>query len=812
MKRISIVLLFILLLCNSYTFAQSAGMLTGTITDEKEQPVGFVNVAVLEAATDKVITGAIADMNGNFAITVPAQGKYLLRLSALGYVEMRTAPFEVTGAGFSKDFGKLQLQQDVKALKEVQVQTMRPTVITEADKMVVSVEGTALAGGSTAYEVLTKSPGVWVDQDGNIQLNGKAGVQVMINGKRSYLSGKDLQNLLQGMSAENIKDLEIITNPSARYDAEGASGVININLKKNLQTGINGSVYAGYQYNNLSTYTAGGEVSYKSGKWNSFAGVDAARRMRYRNMEMKRIFLNEDGSKSSFDQTGYEEVERAEPSLRLGTDYDFDEKHSLGVMANIILNRSDNLFQTDSYLRDGNVANDLYIDALNTAEGTYGNSTFNLHYLGKPDTLGTTLSADLDYAHITSNDDFEFKNRYVPLGGSEPTQQELLLSENPTGYNIYSAKVDYTKPLAKAAKLELGAKASHVVSDNELRFYETSDNTKIPDPRRSNHFIYKENIYAAYASLSVDLGKKWSVQGGLRAEQTESQGHSLTKNQKTDRSYLDLFPSVFVQQKVTDNYQISYKYSRRINRPDYENLNPFIFYLDPYTWAQGNPNLKPQYTNSFELIQTLKQTYNLVLGYATTKDFIAEVPKQNPEDNTTVFQQQNVKDLNSATATLVAPVHISNNWEISNNVILMYQEYTNMSDDKLVVNDQVTAIAQTTHNIMLPHSLRLEVGGSYQSPAVYGLYNVGEQWWVDAGLKRSFLDDKLTMTLNVTDIFKSRVLNVDTSLNGNINSIEQYHGARGVRFDIRYRFSKGSKFESKKRNVNLDELNRTGAN
>lgn len=812
MKRFYLLLPLLLFLCSGYTFAQSAGMLTGTVLDDKEQPVGFVNVAVLEAITAKVITGAIADMDGNFQIMTPAKGKYILKLSGLGYVELQTPAFEVTGSNFSKDFGKVRMKPDVKTLNEVQVQAMRPTVTTEPDKMVVSVEGTALASGSTAYEVLAKSPGVWIDQDGNIQLNGKAGVQVMINGKRSYLSGKELQTLLQSMTAENVKDLEIISNPSAKYDAEGASGVININLKKNVDTGMNGSVYAGYQYNNLSTYTSGAEVSHKRGKWNSFGSLDLASRQRYRNMEMRRIFLSQDGSTSNFNQIGREESERFEPSLRFGTDYDINDKHSIGLMGNIITSNSENFFQTDSYLRDVTTGDNLYIDALNSADGKYSNSTFNLHYLGKLDTTGTTLSADLDYVHINSRDNLEFENRYVTLGSDEPAVQELLLSENPTGYDIYSAKIDFTKSLSKKTKMELGAKASYVVSDNELRFYETPDNRKTLDPKRSNHFIYKENIYATYANLNTSLGERWTLQAGLRAEQTESRGNSLTKNEKTDRSYLDLFPSVFLQQKVSDNYQIGYKYSRRINRPNYQSLNPFIFYLDPYTWAQGNPQLRPQYTNSFEMTHTLKQTYNLILGYAVTKDFMAEVPNQNPEDNTTVFQQQNVQDMKSARATLVAPVKISNNWDISNNVIVMYQEFTNPVNGKMVVNDQVTAIAQSTHNIQLPQDIRLGLGGNYQGAAVYGLYRVEPQWWVDAGLKRSFLNDRLTLSMNVTDIFKSRIMKVDTELNGNVNAIEQYWGNRSFRVNLRYRFNKGSEFESKKRNVNLDELNRTGGN
>ncbi|PRY09671.1 outer membrane receptor protein involved in Fe transport [Pontibacter ummariensis] len=812
MKKNLFLLSLLLLFCSSLSFAQNTGKLTGVLLDENAQAVGFANVAVLDAATAKVVTGAIADMDGKFLIQTPAKGKYLLQVSALGYVETQTAPFEVSGPAFSKDFGTLVVKADVKALAEVQIETMRPTVTTHPDKMVVSVEGTALASGSTAYEVLTKSPGVWVDQDGNIQLNGKTGVQVMINGKRSFLSGKDLQNLLQGMTAENLKDLEIITNPSSKFDAEGASGIININLKKPQDSGMNGSVYAGYQYNNLSTYTSGADLSLKNGKWNSFGSLDLASRMRYRDMEMHRVFSNEDGSKSKFDQTGYEEEERLQPSLRLGTDYEINDRHSIGVMSYLTFNESDNIFSTASYLRNPNAADDLYIDAANVAESSYRNGTFNLHYLGKLDTAGTTLSADLDYVHIQSENASEFRNSYLRLADSRAAVQELLISENPTGYDIYSAKVDFAKQLGKTTKLELGAKASHVKSDNELRFFETSDGRQVPDPNRSNHFIYKEDIYAAYANVSAKLGQHWTVQGGLRAEQTESRGRSLTKNQTTDRSYLDLFPSIFLRQKISDNYQIGYKYSRRINRPNYQMLNPFIFYLDPYTWAQGNPYLKPQYINSFEVTQTLKQTYNLVLGYAMTKDFIAEVPEQNPEDNTTVFQQQNVKDLKSATATLVAPVRLSNKWEISNNITAMYQEYTALANEELVVNDQFTVIGQTTHNIMLPKGFRLEVNGGYQGPAVYGMYSIKQQWWVDGGLKRSFMNDRLAMTLNVTDIFKSRVLDLDTNLNGNINAIKQYRGDRGVRFNLRYRFSKGSAFESKKRNVNLDELNRAGGN
>lgn len=799
--------------------AQSGSMLSGTIADEKGQSVGFVNVAVLDAASAKIVTGAIADMDGKFEIKSPAAGTYLLKLTSLGYVETKTAIFTVSGPEFSKNFGKIQLKSDAKTLKEVQVQALRPTVITHPDKMVVSVENTAMASGSTAYEVLTKSPGVWVDQDGNIQLNGKAGIQIMLNGKLSYLTGKELQTLLQGMSAENIKDLEIITNPSSKYDAEGASGIININLKKNIDFGLNGSVYGNYTYNKLNSYSAGTNFGFKQGKWNTTASLDFANQLRYRDINTNRIIMDK-GERSTLLQDGYDESERISPSLRFNTDYDITDKHSVGFMARLAHTTSSDVFLTETNQTLQNAAENKLIDARNGSDGTYRNGTFNLHYSGKLDTAGTTLSADLDFVNLVNDDQAEFFNRTIFLSGNQADATELLQNDNPTKYNIYAAKIDFTKPLTKTTKLELGAKASHVISDNELQFYVVNDGRRNLDPNRSNHFIYTENIYAAYANLSAKLGDKWTMQAGLRAEQTESEGDLKDKAPINKRSYLNFFPTLFLQQKVNDNYQIGYKFSRRINRPHYESLNPFVFYLDKFTSAQGNPNLKPQYTNSFEITNTFKQTYNLILSYAETKDFMGEVPMlvkrmveengEMKEENATVFLQQNVEDLRNATATLVAPVRVSKSWEISNNLILMYNRYKKVIADEPVLNEKTSFFFNTNHNIRLPYGFGLELSGQYQGPAAYALYEVKSTWWADAGLKRSFKDDKLTLTMNVTDIFRSRTMNVDTYLNGNLNAIEQYRGTQAVRFSLRYKFNKGKSFEQRKRDTSLDELNRTG--
>ncbi|MBB6610669.1 TonB-dependent receptor [Pontibacter sp. Tf4] len=810
MKNIYLLLLAVLYCCTTGNlFAQSESLLTGTIADEKAQSVGFANVAVVNAGTAAVVTGAIADMDGNFKIKTPAKGTYYLKISALGYQQFQSPVFEISGTTASKDFGKLALTADAKVLQEVTIQAMRPTIVNEADKMVVSVEGTALASGSTAYEVLEKSPGVWVDQDGNLTLNGKGGVQILLNGKPSYLSGKDLQNLLQGMSAENLKDLEIITNPSAKYDAEGASGIININLKKNSQFGLNGGVYAGYSYNRYHGYTTGTNVNLKHGNWNTSINADLSSRPRYRDMDMTRDMNTTEG-RMYMTQDGLERKESLSPSLRLATDYDLNDKHSIGMVANLQYADNYNNFFTNSLRTDRVTPNDTRILSETATDHIYKNGTFNLHYSGK---LGTsTLSADVDYATIRNDVESDMFHSFRPADGSAPAEVKAYRNLNPTSYDIYSARTDYSRGMGKHGKMELGAKFSHVVSDNELGFYNMNDGIPAFDKARSSHFIFTENITAGYLNYSTKLNEKWSVQAGLRAEYTTAKGNSRTLNKIDDNDYLNLFPSVFVQQKVSDNYQLSYKYSRRINRPHYEHLNPFVFYIDPYTLATGNPHLKPQYTNSFEVTQMYKQLYHLVLGYAVTTDLIGEVPVFDKEKEMTIFERRNMDNFTNATATLVVPVRIKpGKWEINNNATLSYQHFTTSVKNVTETKEEMNFSAQSSHNILLPKNIRLELSAAYQGPGVYGLFEFDQMWWADAGLKRSFLDDKLAVSLSFTDIFKSRMMKINTVVDGNTNTIDQYFGQQTVRVHLRYNFNKGKAFETKKRNVNLDELNRTGS-
>ncbi|MBC3541688.1 TonB-dependent receptor domain-containing protein [Rufibacter sediminis] len=791
--------------------AQTSGSLTGLVVDDKGAPLSYGTVTLLKTSDASFVNGTAIDLEGKFTLKTPAPGNYRLRISAMGFANLDLASFEVTSAGFSKDFGKIALKQDAKVLKEVTVHNLRPAVDVQADKMVVSVEGTAMAAGNTAYDVLAKSPGVLVDQDGNIQLNGKQGVKVMIDGKLTYLDGKQLQTMLQGMPADNLKNLEIITNPSAKFDAEGTGGIINLNLKKNTMTGLNGSVYGGYQYNTKSGANGGLNLNLKQGKWSSFASVDLAQRPRKRTFTMDRIFSREGGN-STLNQSGKEEGETFSPSARFGTDYDLNKNHSLGATLSLNHSRTNSGVNTNSTLLDPTQAGLVHNQTTTHNKGQFSNATFNVHYAGKLDTLGTTLSADIDVARIRDNSPSDFLNLKTYEATGE-TETEFFETLNPTSYQIYSAKVDFAKSLPSIkGKLELGAKASYVESDNQIDFYNREGSQRVPDPNRSgDHFIYDENIYAAYSNFNATLSSRFTLQAGLRAEYTNSEGNSIPNQKVTPRSYLDLFPSVFVQQRISDNYQIGYNYSRRIYRPRYSNLNPFRFYIDANTYAEGNPYLKPEYTNSFQVTQTFKKSYNLIFGYAHTKDDISEVPVFYPEENKMVFQQTNVES-ETVNATFVAPVTITSKWNMNNNLTVAYQKYQTIVNKKIIENAQTMFSAQISNNILLPKNFKLEVNGTYRGKGVFNVYKTDPAGWVDVAVKRSFLKDQLEVNLAFTDIFRTQIMKGTSEVNGNINAIDMYQFGQGMRLNLRYRFNKGEKFEMKRRATSVDEVNRAGGN
>lgn len=797
----------LLFLCFSLS-AQNPGGIRGRLVDSVSgAPLEYATLSLLKQGSGELVTGVVTNTSGEFSFSGLELAAYELVASFLGY-NNKSLPVQLTADSPQQQLGTLALAPESAQLGEVLIESQRPMIIQKPDRMVVNVSGTALAAGNSAYDLLSKAPGIYVDQEGNIQLNGRSGVTVMLNDKLTYLSARDLRNLLEGMSAESVQNLEIITNPSARYDAEGSSGILNINLKKNALQGINGSLNASYRYNGKQHgYSGGGRINYKNNSWDSFLNLDYARRVGGRDASFTRVFFGEETT--YFDQLaeGNYLVE-GPPSIRLGTDYEFKNEQRIGATLYYVTNDLEADFLTDTYLGRSPNAPLQYIEANNYSTNRFSNFSANLHYVSKLDSLGSSLSADLDFVKITNRGEAYFYNYYEELASEEPVRQDFLYTNTPNGYDIYSGKLDYVRGFASGNKLEMGAKASRVVSDNDSRFY-FNNGERVLDPSRTNHFLYDENILAAYISLDTKLSEAFSLQTGLRAEHTSSTGESLTTGELNEREYLSLFPSVFVQQKVSEDYGINYSYSRRIQRPNYGSLNPFISYRDPYTYVQGNPELRPQFTHAFGLTQLYKNTYSLALNYQLLKDVISELPILVEETATTIYTTGNVDDSQNFSLTAIAPLKILKNWDSNNTFILSYNEYSMLADEMRLVNEQVFYMFQTQHNLRLPYDFKLEFSGVYRSPQASGLYLIDTMWWVDAGIKKSFLEDKLELALNVNDIFNSYRLKFSTDIGENINDFDQDFRTQYVNFSVRYNFSTGLQFQARQRSTGPEEVDRT---
>lgn len=787
-------------------FAQ-AGTVRGKLADEKAAPLRFANVSLFKTnAGARPLAGVLTDSLGEFSVVFPEAGTYRLAFSAIGFVGQQTDSLVVGGPEFAKDLGTVVLKADAKHLQNINITALRPNIVQLADRMVVSVEGTAMAAGNSAFGVLAKAPGVFVDPEGNIQLNGRGGVTVMIDGRLTYLSARDLRNLLESTPAENIKSIELITNPSAKYDAEGTAGIINIVFKKNVLQGTNGSVYTTYSTNlKQHFYGAGATVNHKSGRWNSFLITDFNRRGSGREATFTRIFRTNNSS-TYFDQSAESNwYNIGPPSIRVGSDFTVNAKHSVGFIASYFTNTAHSNFLTETYIGNAPKTPTRFVQADNFNSNTLKNLVTNLHHTFKLDTLGSTLSTDLDFARIRNEGDGNYYNLFTRLSDGEKTTDNLY-TYTPNGFDIYSGKLDAAFVLSKAHKLETGGRASRVVSDNDFRFY-FNNNGRVLDPLRTNHFYYKEAIYAAYLNWAATLSQKTTLQMGLRAEQTVSRGESFTTGEVTDRRYVNVFPSVFLQHKVTDNYNIAANYSRRINRPNYGNLNPFRAYRDPYTWTVGNPYLRPQYTSLFNLTQTFKKLYIVQLFYQYASDVMTELPQPDAATAVTVYTTGNVDNSYSTGGSAIVPVKLARRWDTRNTAQLSYSKFTTFQSNEKLVNKQLFFYFQSAHTVVLPADFRAEATFLYRGPAAAGLYHQAAMYRIDLAVSKSFAKKKFELALNANDLTKGWQFRWAANYGGNVNEFDQYLRWRTFGLTFRYNFSKGQKTDNRQRS-GPDELNR----
>lgn len=790
-------------------FAQnkiSGSKISGTVLDEEKKPLDFATISLLKGGDSSLVRTAVSDLDGKFLLSDLPAGDYFLTASMIGFKKISTKAFSINQANPLMNFPEIIVAKDSKMLGEVTVRAIKPFVERKMDRLVVNVENSSVAAGSTALEVLQRAPGVTVDQNDNIAMQGKQGVLVMIDGKQTYMSNADVANLLKSMPSSQIETIELITNPSAKYDAAGNSGIINIKTKKSNNVGTNGTLTAGTGYGDNYRSNAGLSLNHRNRDINLFGNYNFSSVDRGQDMSINREVSNSNVM-TYFGQQVNSLRKSDNNNFKAGLDFFLNKNNTLGFLLNGYSNSGSDLNNNITAIGRSFSQADSSVIAINNEKNKYSNMAYNLNYKSVLDTSGMELSVDLDYSRFNGDNRTLYDNRFVNYNGTNKAPS-LIRNSTPSLINIKALKADYTLPLNKTMKFEAGIKSSIVKTDNDFRFEELKSSNWENDVRRSNQFVYDENVNAAYINLNKQF-KKTSIQFGLRAEQTNSKGNSITTSKLVERSYLDVFPSLFINQTLSKNLDMSFSYSRRIDRPSYDALNPFIYFLDQYTYNQGNPFLNPQYTNNYEVSYNYKKTYNLSLNYSLTRDVITEVLLPDTAKKALFQTNENLDKQINYGLNLNAPLTLSKWWSSSNNVLAYYLGFRSSDLRGQDLNSGKVAFQfNSQHKFSINKTLSAELMADYRSPIEYGTLKISSQYGIDLGISKTLLNKRANIKFALSDVFDTRRQTITSAYTGLNYNLEQKNETRIGRVSLSYRFGKTEIKPERRRSTGLEDEQR----
>ena len=788
----------------STAFAQTDNAnatVSGSLLDEQDKPLGFATASLLNAKDSTIVKGTLSNEAGVYVFDHLKTGSYLVKVTSVGYQKAVSQPFAITPTSDKVVLPKIKLQTGSHNLNAVSITAAKPLIEHTIDRTIMNVENSVLAAGNNAMEILERAPGVSVDKDDNISLKGKQGVTVMINDKLTYLTSAQLATLLRSTDGATIQSIEIISNPSAKYDAAGNSGIINIKLKKNKQVGTNGTVIVGAGYGKYFKDNASLTLNHKEGNLNVFGTFSHNDNKRSQNINIKRVVTDSLGHQTFFNQHTSFPQNSHNNSYRVGADYDISSKNTIGfVVSGYFNNETDNNDNT-TYIGPNFTKVDSSLRTISNIAQKYHNIAVNLNDSFKLDTSGQQLNIDLDYSKFNNNVDSRYYTDFFLADGSTQHPMAFLGNLTPSAIDIHTAKVDYSLPISKTLKFEAGAKLSDVKTDNDLQqsIIENDSYESI------NHFVYDEKIDAGYVNFNKTY-KSFSVQAGLRAEYTKSiaTGDSLNVTQVVSRHYLNFFPSLFIDHTINDKNEINFSYSRRIDRPQYDALNPFVYHLDPYTYQKGNPYLKPQYTDNFEFNYTYNKNLTVTLGYSRTTDVIVQVPGTDPLTKVSFVSQQNLQTQNAYNLNIYSPYTITKWWEGNVNITAFYLGFkSNGLEGGNLDAGRFAYQARATETFTPINAYKIELTGDYQSALTYGLFYVKPQYSVDAGIRHSF-NKKASVKFSVSDIFNTRTNNVTSNYQENNLIINQKNESRIARLTFTYNFG-SNKIHARQHQTGADE-------
>jgi outer membrane receptor protein involved in Fe transport len=798
MKLTPLLSLCCVFLSSLFSLQAQTPTLSGLVQDQKQSPMEAVTVSLLQAKDSALVKAAITNKGGLFEFEQMRPGQYLLMYTAAGYERRYSAP--LTYNGQQVIVPQVSLTPATKTLQQVTVTARKPFIEQKIDRMVVNVDAAVSNAGATALEVLEKSPGVAVDRDGNISLKGKQGVMVMIDNRPTYLSPADLSNLLRSMPANNVETIEIMTNPSAKYDAAGNSGIIHIRTKKNKQKGFNGSATVNYGQGVYWRSNNSTNLNYRNGKWNLFANAGFGFWNGFQQLDIERNFKDPATGipTAQFSQQSFMRNREQNYNLKLGADYYLTNKTTVGLVLNSGFNPEWNSSSNTSYLKSAVGKLDSIVLSESKQRTDWKNGSLNLNLRHLFDTSGKELTADLDFIGYRNPSTQTFTNTTFNPDWIK-RQSTVLEGVLPVDINIYSAKVDYTQPLGKKTKLETGLKTSYVETMNKADYYQNVDDVLYVDYNLTNHFQYQEQIHAAYLNVNKQMGK-WGVQGGLRYEQTHAKGlqsgNPTQPDSAFDRTYGGLFPTLFVSYAASEQHQWTVNYGRRIDRPAYQDLNPFLFFIDQYTYQSGNPFILPQYTDNFELSHTYKGRFTTTLNYSDTKDLITETFQQQkigPDSlgYATIVRKGNIGSRQNAGIAISAQMPVKKWWTLIAFANYNYSWFKGVLDNQEPIDIQAGNLMININNqFRFEKGWSAELSGFYRTKGIEGQIIIEPFGQMSAGVSKQVMKGKGTLKFNVRDMFYTQKVRGEINFQGTEAKFYNIRDSRVGTIAFTYRFGK----------------------
>ncbi|MDX1685463.1 MAG: outer membrane beta-barrel family protein [Saprospiraceae bacterium] len=791
-------ILFSSLLTGYHSSGQNSSV-SGVLLDNSSTPVTFGTLTLLHPDST-LAGGAISEDDGSFMIKNIYRGTYILVSQHIEYATFTSGPFNLTNDE-EKDLGEIVMNRASVEIEEVVVKGKRPLIEVHADKMVFNVANSINASGNDGLELLNKAPGVVIDPDNNIILQGKPGVRIFINGRPSRLSGSDLTTMLQSMQSDNILAIEIITNPSARYEAEGNAGIINIKLKNNITLGYNGHLVSSYSKGSHPRMSHGLTLNYGKDKLSANVNVtrfDNVYQQDFVDIKYQNGFLVDLGSYAVKDKFGF--------NLSAGLDYKLAEDHAISLSTRGVLTTGDYELNSTTVIEEinGPPVETLLAQTLTNYQSN--NLNYSLNYNWDIDEE-TRWNTDVSYGSFLNDRRIDQPNDYLNPDGS--LREEIDNSFDPfTNIDLWSLKSDFDREFDRFS-ISAGIKYTNILTNNDFVVNDVINGEDIIDLEASNEFSYKEEVTAGYLISKFDLSEHFGVNAGLRVEHTRSRGRlmseQVTQNNDVSRIYTDLFPNVSLSYEDGKKNKVSIGIGRRISRPNYQDLNPFESKLSELNLFKGNPFLNPKYITNYQLTYVFDDKLVISNTYSITRDFFAKIVSINETKGTIIIPRNMDRAINNGLSVTYS-LEVADWWDVSTYLGYNYESYKGEFDETVIDFSQNVFNTRIQNFLALPWEITMDLTASWNSASVWrGTVIIDPYWRINFGLRRNFWNDRLQLRVTGSDIFNT---GSDYGYYGNYGGLEfdGHYGSDQHRFGIGATLKFGNnKIRKKSRKSGLDE-------